>query len=587
MPQTTKRPCHPARGESNWARWILLFSTLLFCASAGAADEAGVMHHGFVSVLPPLVAIVLALITRQVLPSIFLGLWLGAAALYGFSLSGIWQGLLESFQVYILKSFTDPSKAAIILFSLMVGGMVGIISANGGMSGVVDRISTWVKDARTACTSTAVLGVAIFFDDYANTLIVGNTMRPLTDANRVSREKLAYLVDSTAAPVACVALVTTWIGYEVGLVQDAIHGISDYHQPAYLVYLNSLAYSFYPFLALFFVFLVSWSERDFGPMLKAEQRARGGQVAPPMGRKEQQPSADDAHAGQHDMTALGQSSAAYNAMLPVLVLIVTVIVALWHTGTESLLAETPPRSDYGIRDVIGAADSYKALMWGSLLGVFTAFALTVGQRLMSLEATIEAWFSGVKSMMMAMIILLLAWSLSSVTEALGTAQYLVEILPPSLAPGFLPAMVFILAAATAFATGSSWGTMGILLPLVMPLAWALLDRNGMTDPSHWHIIYSSVAAVLTGAVWGDHCSPISDTTILSSMASGCNHIEHVRTQLPYAMLVGLVTVLACTLPAGFGLPWWLCMALGGVILSLFLWRFGVRPQAATAPKQQS
>lgn len=552
----------------------LLCVLLVFALIQPAWGADNMEHHGFVSVLPPLVAILLALITRQVLPSIFLGLWLGVWALYDFSLVGLWNSLLDSFQVYILKSFTDSDKAAIMLFSLMVGGMVGIVSANGGMTGVVERISSWVKDVRSACTATATLGLAIFFDDYANTLIVGNTMRPLTDANGVSREKLAYLVDSTAAPVACVALVTTWIGYEVGLVQDAINDIQGYSQPAYLVYLNSLAYSFYPFLALFFVFLVSWSGRDFGPMLKAEQRARAGQVAP---------SNSNYEAGKVDLEqeldTNQRNTGAMNAVLPVLTLILTVMLGLWHTGTESLLADDPQRTSFGLRDVIGAADSYKALMWGSLLGVFVAFLLTTARRVMSLEATIQAWFSGVKSMLMAMIILLLAWSLSSVTDGLGTAQYLVDILPDALSPGLLPALVFVLAAATAFATGSSWGTMGILLPLVLPLAWALLSKNDMTGVEHWHIIYSSVAAVLTGAVWGDHCSPISDTTILSSMASDCHHIEHVRTQLPYAMLVGITTVVVCTIPAGFGLPWWLAMILGAVILSAVVWRFGRVAQA--------
>jgi Na+/H+ antiporter NhaC len=561
------------RNNNMTKRQLSLF-LLLLCAwvnPSWAAESAE--HYGFVSVLPPIIAIVLALITRQVLPSIFLGLWLGAWALNDFSLSGLGASLLESFQVYVLNSFTDPDKAAIILFSLMVGGMVGIVSANGGMTGVVERISSWVSDVRSACTATAVLGLAIFFDDYANTLIVGNTMRPLTDANRVSREKLAYLVDSTAAPVACVALVTTWIGYEVGLVQDAIQDISGYDQPAYLVYLNSLAYSFYPFLALFFVFLVSWTGRDFGPMLAAEQRARQGGPMSASSAEEQQQAAQE-----HELTT-GKSSGAMNAILPVLVLVGTVMYGLWHTGTASLLADDPNLTEFGLRDVIGAADSYKALMWGSMLGVLTAFTITTARRILSLEATIQAWFGGIKSMLMAMIILLLAWSLSAVTENLGTAQYLVEILPDALAPGLLPALVFILAAATAFATGSSWGTMGILLPLVLPLAWALLGKNDMTSPEHWHIIYSSVAAVLTGAVWGDHCSPISDTTILSSMASDCNHIEHVRTQLPYAMLVGLTTVVVCTIPAGFGVPWWACMAIGAALLSVVLWKFGRQAEA--------
>ncbi|GAB4180801.1 MAG: Na+/H+ antiporter NhaC family protein [Wenzhouxiangellaceae bacterium] len=555
---------------------IILSLALIWVGAADSAWAAAELtHHGFLSVMPPLLAIVLALITRQVIPALFVGIWFGAWATHGMSLEGLWLGLLDSTQVYVLQALADADHAAIIIFSMMVGGMVGVISANGGMSGVVQAISRWVSDARSACIATAAMGLTIFFDDYANTLVVGNTMRPLTDANRVSREKLAYLVDSTAAPVACIALVTTWIGYEVGLVHDAIATIPDYHEAAYLVFLNSLAYSFYPILALIFVFMISVSGRDFGPMLAAERRARAGQ---PVSRAARRAAARDT-ADSHDPEDTVHSNAVY-ALVPVLVLVVTVIAALWVTGSAKVADENA-----GLRDIIGAADSYKALMWGSLLGVLSAFALTLGGRLLSLEDTIAAWFDGLKSMLLAMIILLLAWSLSATTETLGTANYLISVLPDALVPAVLPSLVFVLAAATAFATGSSWGTMGILLPLVVPLAWALLGRHDMTGAEHWHILYSAVAAVLTGAVWGDHCSPISDTTILSSMASECDHIEHVRTQLPYALLVGASTIALGTLPAGFGLPWWLCLLAAALSLALILWWLGRTPEeSAASPK---
>jgi Na+/H+ antiporter NhaC len=244
-----------------------------------------------------------------------------------------------------------------------------------------------------------------------------------------------------------------------------------------------------------------------------------------------------------------------NAIIPVGVLIVAVLGGLYATGEGESL-----------RDIIGSADSYRALMWASLLGALSAALLSIGQRILTLHETVEAWYAGLKSMLFAMIILMLAWSLSSVTEVLHTADFLVSILGEALHPGVVPALVFVLSAATAFATGSSWGTMGILMPLVLPLTWAVLLANDMANPSHYHIIYSTVACVLSGAVWGDHCSPISDTTILSSMASGCDHIDHVRTQLPYAVTVGAAGVFLGTLPTGFGFPWWIALPLGAVVL---------------------
>jgi Na+/H+ antiporter NhaC len=264
---------------------------------------------------------------------------------------------------------------------------------------------------------------------------------------------------------------------------------------------------------------------------------------------------------------------AINAILPIIVLVGGVIAGLFITGEGDT-----------IRDIIGDADSYSALMWGSLASVLVAAALVIGQRILTLEQTVEAWYAGLKSMLFAMIILVLAWSLANVTAELHTASWLVSVLGETLPPGVVPAIIFVLSAATAFATGSSWGTMGILMPLVVPLVWAVLLANGVADPSHYHIIYSTVACVLAGSVWGDHCSPISDTTILSSMASGCDHVEHVRTQLPYALVVGAVAVLIGTLPTGFGVPWWVSLVAGGVLLLLLLRYTGSKSDQVPARK---
>jgi len=505
----------------------------------------------WVSILPPLLAIAAALITKNVIPALFMGLWFGAFAINGFSLLGAFNGMLDAFQVFVLGALADPDHAAIILFSFMIGGMVGIISKNGGMQGVVNRILPLASTPQRGQAATGLLGLIIFFDDYANVLVVGNTMRQVSDKLRVSREKLAYIVDSTAAPVSCVAFVTTWIGFEVSLIGDAVDQIEGFNEAGYSVFLSSIPYSFYPLLCMFFVFVIAFSGRDFGPMYHAELRARTtGQVFDPNSR------IDAAASGHGELDAKqDQPERAINAALPVLVLIVAVLGGLYATGEGE-----------NLREIVGSADSYRALMWASLLAALTAGVLSVGQRILTLGETVDAWYAGLKAMMIAMIILVLAWSLSSVTEVLDTAGYLVSVLGDTLPPGVVPALVFVISATIAFATGTSWGTMGILMPLVIPLSWAVLAANNMADGAHHGVIYSTVACVLAGSVWGDHCSPISDTTILSSMACGSDHIDHVRTQLPYAVLVGAVGLLLGTLPVGFGLPWWVALPVSAGVL---------------------
>ena len=514
---------------------------------------------GWLAILPPLIAIAVALITRQVVPALFLGIFVGAVTSYGFSLSGVWLGLLDTLNRYVLEALVPPDgstgHAAIIVFTLMIGGMVGIISRNGGMKGVVNRITGFASTPKRGQIATSFLGVAIFFDDYANTLVVGNTMRPVTDRLKISREKLAYIVDSTAAPVATIALVTTWIGFEVGLIGDAVSNIQGFDQSAYTIFLNSIPYSFYPILAVLFVFMIAFSGRDYGPMLKAERRARRTGTLMREGA-----SVDE---GEEMEPKEGVPERALNAIVPILVLVSVAVIGLFATGEGD-----------NVQDIIGSADSFTSLVWASLLGVLAAALLTVGQRVLTLEETVGAWYGGLKNMLFVIIILILAWSLSGVTDVLHTGDYLVSILGESLAPAALPALIFVVSAATAFATGTSWGTMGILIPLTVPLTWAILQANGLASPEHYAILYASIASVLSGAVWGDHCSPISDTTIISSMASQCDHIDHVRTQLPYALSVGTVGLLVGLLPVGLGAPWWLMLPICALILAGALYVFG-------------
>ena len=534
--------------------------SIAFLASStdsGSASANLRVLPGWVSIMPPLVAILVALTLRNVIPALLIGVWLGAAALRSFSLAGIFRGLLDGFEIYVVRALADEEHAAIILFSLMIGGMVGIITRNGGMASIVRMIVSRAKSAIGGQVAVWGMGMMIFFDDYSNTLVVGNTARPITDQLKISREKLAYIVDSTAAPVVCLALITTWIGYEVGLIGDALASVPDLDEPAYTVFLKSIPYSFYPILALIFVLAVAVTGRDFGPMYKAEVRARKGQVSPVSA--EEMPSLQGDQLEPKPNIPLR----AINAFIPLLVLIASLVGGLYATGE----GET-------ITDIIGSADAYKAMMWASLLGALTAAVMTTGQGILSGHETVDAWFGGVKAMMFAMIVLVLAWALSAVTNDLNTANYLVSILAGTLSPALVPAVIFVLSAITAFTTGTSWGTLGILMPLVVPLTWAVLGANGIADPEHMHILYSAIACNLAGAVWGDHCSPISDTTVLSSMASGCDHIEHVRTQMPYAMLVGMVAVLIGTIPGGYGFPPLFSILAGIGVLLFFLNRFG-------------
>jgi len=504
----------------------------------------------WVSLMPPLVAILLSFILRSVIPSLFAGLLIGAWAINGLTWQGAVQGLFETMTIYVLNAMTDPDHGAIILFSLLIGGMVGIVSRNGGMVGIVNLVLPIAHTPRRGQTVIAILGLGIFFDDYANTMIVGNATRPVSDKLRISREKLAYLVDSTAAPVATIAVITTWIGFQVSLIEEAITHLDGIQQSAYSLFLQSIPFSFYPFLALFFVFLIVLSGRDFGPMYKAELRARNtGAVM----RAQSNQSSDRQMDDFQEKPAI--PCRAMNALVPIGSLVIGVIGGMYISGEGDSL-----------QDIIGSANAYVVLIWASLLACLAAFVMTLSQRLLTLNETVEAWVIGARFMLTGLVLLVMAWAVADVSNILQTASYLISLLGNTLSPQMLPAFIFLLAAIAGFASGSSWGVMAILMPLVIPLCWAVLEINGMANSEHFHILYSSIACVLCGAVWADHCSPLSDTTVLSSLATGCDHMDHVTTQLPYAALTGVVAILMGTLPGGYGAPWWLMLLIAALAL---------------------
>ena len=527
----------------------------------------------WMSILPPLIAILIALIFKEVFTALFLGIFSGTFLINFFYGDNFFLAIIHGIQrivdTYILQSLNDNGHLSIIIFSMLIGAMVNLITRNGGMNGVVKYLSRFANTPRSGQFVTWLLGILIFFDDYANTLVVGNTMRPVTDKLQISREKLSYIVDSTAAPMASIAFVTTWIGAELSYIQDGINVIGLNETP-YNVFINSLQFAFYPILALLFILILIWRNKDFGPMSVAEIKARN---------KGLDTSKDEETSFSNKLNDLetesGIKAKAYNALIPVLVVVLGTIAGLVVTGLENTSWNADTSFARNLSNIIGSSDSYRALLWSSMAGVLTAVILTVGGRILPMKKTIDSLINGFRTMLTAILILIMAWSIALITQHLHTAEFISHaIVNINLPPQFVPALTFILAALVAFSTGTSWGTMAILYPLIIPASWIITQQAGMDYDTSLQIFYNVVSTVLAGAVLGDHCSPISDTTILSSLASSCNHIDHVKSQLPYAITVGAVAVFVGIIPSAFGIPSWILFIFALIILFVIVEIFG-------------
>ena len=567
----------------------------LFHIYQDSEGQAQITHIPlWLSILPPLVAIGLALLLQEVIISLFVGLWMGAFIAGGMrwvSFSYYFESLFNTVTDYIIVALNNTGHLSVITFSLLIGGMVAIISKNGGMAGVVIHLSAYARSRRSTQFVTWLLGVAIFFDDYANTLIVGNTMKAVTDRFRISREKLAYIVDSTAAPIAAVAFITTWIGAELGYIENGIEMISNWSrtETPYAIFLQSLKYSFYPILTLAFILMLIYQRRDYGPMWQAEEDANQQVYS------QQEIQADEQT--EEDLSPLPTAARnPWDAILPILSVILVTILGLWTTGIQSTwqeIVEIDPSVQQGwssvwqnmnllwsespgfmmkVGKVIGNADSYIGLLWGSLTGVVLAILISAARKSMKLTEGIKWMTTGFKTMLPAILILTMAWSLAITTEQLHTADFLASLVEGSLNPYFLPPIVFILSALIAFSTGSSWSTMAILFPIAIPTAWAVSLAAGLPVEDAYQILLNVIATVLAASVLGDHCSPISDTTILSSLATGCNHIQHVRTQMPYALTVGMVSLICVFLSTWLGGSWMVSLSLLiAALIALWFW----------------
>ena len=556
--------------KNNRKNLVFLFTLMLFVMSSTtvfAAETESAINNastfGIWTIIPPLVAIILAFITKNVVISLFVGTLAGCFMLqindYNF-----FGALVHSFLDFVqraLNSLADPWNAGIVLQVLVIGGIINLVSKMGGAKAVAEALAKKAKTPRSAQIVTWLLGVVVFFDDYANSLIVGPIMKPVADKMKVSRERLAFIIDATAAPIAGIAIVSTWVGLEVGLINDAFNGIGE-SVDAFGVFCQTIPYRFYNILILAFVVITSLMLREFGPMRKAEIKARQGFKA-----------SDDVKMSKEMKEEIeikeGVKLSIWNAIIPIGTLIVSALMSFYYSGYTAIMAGEDAAAQAvfnnslfsfdAIQQAFSSADASVALFQSALFASIVTIIMAVCKKIFTISEAIEVWIDGMKGLIITGVILILAWSLSSVIKELGTASYLTSLLSNSIPAFLLPSVIFIFGAVISFATGTAYGTMGILMPLAIPLAYAI-------NPDMTYVVMST-SAVLTGAIFGDHCSPISDTTILSSMGAGCHHIDHVKTQIWYALFIAGFTILFGYIPVGLGMHIYIVLPLAIIILA--------------------
>lgn len=545
-----------------------IFLLLLLTTFAFSTAETNSELYGILTLTPPFLAIVLAFATKNVVLSLFIGVFSGTY-LTSFSENGFFTAFFKAYSGFIHKaisSLADPWNAGIVLQVFAIGGVVALVTKMGGAKAIAIILRRKAKSLKSAQLYTWTMGMMIFFDDFANSLIVGPVMRPVTDRFKLSREKLAFIIDSTAAPLAGIAIISTWIGLEVSLIRDAYSIIGE-EVNAFGIFVQTIPYRFYNIFMLSFVVISALTLRDFGPMYKAQIKAINSKVKYnnnidiPAEEKELEP---------EQKTKLRPS----NAIIPIGVLIFSAFIGFYLdglgnlTGDDLAYVQSHGFSFEVVKLAFGQADASIVLFQAAILSTIVAIFMGVKRKIFSLAEAIDIWIKGWKTMVITIVILVLAWSLSSVIKDLGTSLYLVKVLSSATPKVLLPALIFILSSFISFSIGTSYGTMGILMPLAVPLSYAVGVDSALADAELHKYMLMGVSAVLTGAIFGDHCSPISSTSILASYGSKCPLMDHVRTQFPYALTVCGISIIVGYLPVAMGLNVFLTLALG--LLAVFL-----------------
>lgn len=494
---------------------LLLFTVAAFGAEEEAAEVTSKMYATAWSLVPPLVAIILALITKEVFSSLFVGIVTGALFYTNFNIK-------EAFLVIVtdktdgglLAKVSDSYNGGILIFLVVLGVLVALMNKAGGSAAYGKWASSVIKTRKGALLSTFLLGVLVFVDDYFNCLTVGSVMRPVTDTHQVSRAKLAYIIDATAAPICIIAPISSWAAAVSGVV-EGYNGLE--------LFIRAIPYNFYALLTIVAMITLTLLNFDFGPMYLHEHNA---QVKNDLYTTDARPFEN---ASSVEVTGKG---GVIDLVLPVILLIICCIISMIYTG-GFFEGET-------FVNAFANCDASVALALGSVAALLLTFVLYIPRRVLKFHEFMECLPEGFRAMVPAILILTFAWTLSGITGLLGADVFVADLLDSSkgVLHLMLPVIVFLIAVFLAFSTGTSWGTFGILLPIVVPIL----------DPSS-EMMVITVAATLAGAVAGDHCSPISDTTIMASTGAQCDHINHVSTQLPYAILVAAVSAVNYILAA--------------------------------------
>lgn len=526
------------------------------------------------ALIPALVAIVLALATRRVFFALSAGLVAG-----GMCAAENWvSGPVYAVEHYILGSFGSSFHLSVFVFTFSLVAAVAVATRSGGIAGLLHWLTPLMHSARTTRIWTFVAGLVIFFDDYANSIIIGTAMRPLCDAYRVSREKLSYLIDSTAAPVAGLSLVSTWIGYEVGLF-DQLFASVGYARGGYDVFMHIIPFRFYCIFTIAFLAINTISGRDFGSMLKAERRALlEGKLLADGARPFLSRSLDSIQ------PAAGTPLHPWNALVPISAIMLSAIAGLLlDGGYGDAIVAGKSWYDLGvIRDALASAhNATGVLAIAGSLGLILAILFAVGSRAVCFADLLGTIGSGSKAMLPAFGILILAWGTADVGSDLGTGHYLYALFNGDATTIMLPVLSFLLSVLISVCTGSSWSTMALVLPIVFPLAYH--QGNELT-------VFVTLASVLDGSIFGDHISPLSDTTLLSSLASSCDHLDHVHTQWPYATVVVVVALGFGYIPVLYGASVWVCYAIAVLCFLSVFYLYGKNPEIKLkrpAPAQNS
>jgi len=465
-------------------------------------------NYGLLSILPPLLTIILAIITKNVLISLFTGIFLGVSILFK---GNIFLALPALFRDVLFVQAADGYNASVMVLVLFIGGMVMLVSNSGGAAALAIRATKHVDNKKKAILATWIAGLAIWFSDFANAMLVGPIFQPIIDKLRVSREKLAWIVDATSAPVCMLVPLSGFGVFGMSCIEKEF---ANYQIgiPVWETFLSTIPYQFYCLGALFLIPLIAHLNTDFGPMAKAEERtSKTGALhwpgAQPMGLEK----APDFPEGATPRMSL--------VIVPILTIFVVFFAILIANGF-------PYKRTLGVNIRTGLTTGY-------FLGGMFCFALMLRYKIQSFKNTFDMYVNGMKGNLFLVLVLLFAWSLSAVCKQLGTANYIVGAMRGNFPAWLVAPMLFIVGCIISFATGTSYGTFAILMPIAIPMA----DALGAP-------LIPVIAAVFSGGIFGDHCSPISDTTLLASMGAGCDHIEHVRTQLPYAMLIGVISFIA-------------------------------------------